>query len=631
MTTLTTSGLSRPTGAGGEKETRSMTTACLFPGQGSQLVGMGKGLFARFPALTEQASDLLGYAIDTLCLEDPDKRLNLTQFTQPALYVTCALTYLALREDEMPEPAWAAGHSLGEYGALFAAGSFDFATGLALVRERGRLMGEVSGTSMAAVLGLDAGRLVDLLGSDPRFDRLDVANFNARAQTVVSGDIDQLKRLEAVIGDMGGRFFPLKVSAAFHSRFMRDAQARFAAIADTVAFQPPRFPVIANLTAAPYPPDRAGIRDTLVGQLASPVRWFDTIARLLAEPVQHFREVGPGNVLSRLTETIRAELAAAPRTEQVTAPSAVAAPPRPTAPREAGIILCPGTGGQYYNMGRRAYAEDPAYRTAFHACDALAQPLIGQSLRSIVHDAPDPAAPFTRTLHAHLAGFAFSYAMVQSLRARGTAPVAYVGFSLGEYVALAATGALSLDTAIALVALQAQLVEERTAPAEMLSVLANVNIYYCLDELFRGCALAGIHTDDCFVVTGDTDAVDRLSAGLTARQITNHRLPVRHGFHSAHVDPVETPFLARCAAVARNQPGMPFYSSVLRGAVTAVDDDYLWRICRSRFNFRTALLMAVEAFPEAILLDVGPSGTSAAHARAILANTREVRHALRPN
>lgn len=613
------------------KNIPSLSTACLFPGQGSQHVGMGKGLFPRYPLLTEQASDLLGYAIDQLCLEDPEKRLNLTQFTQPALYVTCALSYLARCEDEGLSPAWAAGHSLGEYGALFAAGSFDFATGLALVRERGRLMGEVSGTSMAAILGLEADRLVALLHTDARFDRLDIANFNARSQTVVSGDREQLKQLESVVADKGGRFIPLKVSAAFHSRFMRDAQSRFAAIADTIAFQPPRFPVIANLSAAPYPSDRAGIRDMLVGQLASPVRWFDSMARLIGENVQHFTEVGPGNILTRLTETIRTELADPSVRPPSHSPGPKAAGRATSPPGQAGILLCPGTGGQYYHMGKRAYAEEPAFRTAFDACDTLAQPLIGQSLRAIVHEASDPTAPFTRTLHTHLAGFTFAYAMVETLRARGTVPLAYVGVSLGEYVALAATGALSLESAIALVALQAQLAEERTAPAEMLSVMENVNIYYCLEELFRDCALAGIHTDDCFVVTADATAINRLTAGLAARQIASHRLPVQHGFHSAHMDPAEAAFLAGCAGRLRRLPETPLYSSVLRGPVGVVEDSYLWRICRSRFNFRTALLLAAEAFPDAILLDVGPSGTSAAHARTILANSREVHHALRPH
>lgn len=614
-----------------------MTVAFLFPGQGSQTVGMGRGLFARFPDLTRQADDLLGYSIERLCLEDPDKRLNLTRYTQPALYVTGALAYLARREDEGLDPAFAAGHSLGEYGALFAAGCFDFATGLALVRERARLMGEVTGTGMTAVTRIDAGRLSALLAEDPRFGELDVANYNTLSQTVVSGDLGQLKALAGAVEGLGGQCFPLRVSAAFHSHFMQPAQRRFAEFAAGFAFRPPRIPVVANLTAAPYPADSDGIRDTLVGQLASPVRWSDTIAWLHHRGVDRFVEIGPGQVLTRMNGTILADLARdgpARREAFYPAPAALTGPPpgpaaTPVVAKPPALFLCPGQGGQHYRMGRDLHAGNGAFRNAFDACDRLARPWTGQPLAEIVYESGEPAEAFSRTLHTHLANFAFGYAMVASLRADGVEPAGFVAWSLGEYVALAAAGALGLEEAVSMVGRQAQLVEAHTPPASMLSVLENVNIFYSLDNLFAGCTLAGIHTDACFVVTGTTEVLAGLRRGLGERNIACHKLPIRHGFHSSLMDPVEVPFKAACAPPGLAIPGIPVYSSVERGRLAAADTTYLWRVCRSRFNFRTALLLAVEACPGAVLYDIGPSGTSAVHAKAILGKGKEVRHALR--
>jgi trans-AT polyketide synthase, acyltransferase and oxidoreductase domains len=580
-----------------------MTTACLFPGQGSQFVGMGRPLFARFATLAEQASDLLGYSIASLCLEGPAEKLNLTQYTQTAIYVVSTLSYLALREDEDLRPDIVAGHSLGEYGALFAAECFDFETGLMLVRERARLMGLVSGTSMTAITQFAGKQLINLLTQEADFGDIDVANFNTPSQTVVSGDTEQLKRLAVLVEERGGRAFPLKVSAAFHSRYMRPAQHSFADFAAGIVFRPPRIPVIANISAGPYPTDCDAIRDALVGQIVSPVRWLDTVRLLHERGVERFVETEPGTVLSRLNKDI---LKDAPKRGAASIQTA-----RRPRVGEAAIFLCPGPGGQYLGMGQSLYANNAAFRENFDACDKLACPLINESIAAIVYEPPNAVAEFSRTLHMCLANFALSYGVAAALRANGITPVCYVGWSLGEYVALAASGALPLKAAITLLAQQARYIEERTAPAATLNVLANVNIYYGMSRLFADCTLAGIRAQNAFAVTGSTNAVGSLRARLADKGIAFERLQICHGFHSALIDSIERECKADIVGLERRRPAVPVYSSVRRGVVDAVDDDYLWRIFRSRFNFRTALALAKETYRGASLYDLGPSGVAA--------------------
>ncbi len=169
----------------------------VFPGQGSQFKGMGAGLFDEFQDLTRQADDILGYSIEELCLEDPNHQLGKTQFTQPALYTVSALSYLKKMKESGREPDYAAGHSLGEYNALFAAGCFDFETGLQLVKKRGELMSKAAPGGMAAVLGFTAEQVKEVL-SDYHLTGIDIANHNSPSQIVIAGtkqDIEKAGRL----------------------------------------------------------------------------------------------------------------------------------------------------------------------------------------------------------------------------------------------------------------------------------------------------------------------------------------------------------------------------------------------------------------------------------------------------
>jgi trans-AT polyketide synthase/acyltransferase/oxidoreductase domain-containing protein len=265
---------------------------------------MGASLFERFPDWTSQADEVLGYSIRTLCLEDPDNVLGQTAFTQCALFVVNAMTYRARLEDGAVPPAYVAGHSLGEYNALLAAGVFDFQAGVRLVQRRGQLMGTITGGGMAAVVGLTPDQIAGVLeGSEPG-RRLDIANFNSFDQTVIAGPSDDIAAVQPAFDAAGVRMFKaLKVSAPFHSRYMRDPMIEFTTFMDRFDFRAPSIPVISNVTAEPYA--AIAVRETLGRQIGQSVRWLDSMIYLLEHGVTDFAETGPGKVLTKLLAQIR--------------------------------------------------------------------------------------------------------------------------------------------------------------------------------------------------------------------------------------------------------------------------------------------------------------------------------------
>jgi len=279
-----------------------MSIVFVFPGQGSQKKGMGEGIFERFPDLVREADAELGYSLPELCLSDPQNLLGQTQFTQPALYSVSAMAYLARTREGGDPPDFLAGHSLGEYNALFAGGAFDFLTGLKLVRKRGELMAAVRGGGMAAIIGITAERVGDLLDNFA-FDRVERANFNSPSQTVISGPTEDVAAVSVLFKEAGAVVFPLKVSGAFHSRMMEHVGARFRLFLDGFTFQDPKIPVIANVSGRPYEP--GAIRDTLAAQITRPVQWTETVRYLSGLGNPMFVEVGPGTVLTGLIRQIQ--------------------------------------------------------------------------------------------------------------------------------------------------------------------------------------------------------------------------------------------------------------------------------------------------------------------------------------
>lgn len=272
----------------------------VFPGQGAQHRGMGAKLFTEFHELCAVADDILGYSIKNLCLEDKENCLNLTQFTQPALYTVNTFHYLHHLK-EHPKPKFLAGHSLGEYNALLAAGVFDFETGLKLVQKRGQLMSGAQNGGMLALIRTNQG-LVEKVLSDNQLDSIDVANYNSPSQLVLSGRAADITLAKKVFDNEKIFCIPLKVSGAFHSRQMKSAAEEYQRFLAGFEFSSIKIPVIANITGLPYQADQ--IKNMLIKQLYSSVQWTDTIRYLMAVEQVDLIEVGPGRVLTKLNNEI---------------------------------------------------------------------------------------------------------------------------------------------------------------------------------------------------------------------------------------------------------------------------------------------------------------------------------------
>jgi malonyl CoA-acyl carrier protein transacylase len=280
-----------------------MSTVFMFPGQGSQSLGMGAELFERYPDLVAEADAILGYSTKELCLENPDGKLNSTDYTQPALYTVDVLSFLAKVEDEDITPDFVIGHSLGEYAALYAAGAFDFAAGLKLVQKRGALMSAATDGGMAAILGMDGDAVVTAL-SELGADSIDVANFNSPRQTVISGLKADIETFAPKFKEKGARkVVILQVSGAFHSRYMKPAADEFESFLAGFSFGSLKIPCIANCSAEPYTDE--SIASNLVAQIYSSIRWIDTVKGLREQGADTFVEVGPGTVLSGLARQIK--------------------------------------------------------------------------------------------------------------------------------------------------------------------------------------------------------------------------------------------------------------------------------------------------------------------------------------
>jgi [acyl-carrier-protein] S-malonyltransferase len=290
------------------------TTAFMFPGQGSQEVGMGADLAARYPiarATFDQADEILGFALSRLCFDGPAEDLNDTLNTQPALYVM-GVALLRVLEDALPTPpapAFVAGHSLGEFTALTAAGALPFEDGVRLVRERGRLMkeaGDHTPGAMAAILGLDAEtvRAICAEASQQAGTPVVLANDNCEGQLVISGDKAAIEAALPLATERGAKkTVPLTVSVASHSPLMESISSEFRARLAEVPFSAPRIPVIGNVNAAPLRTVEE-IRAELGAQLTSTVRWTESVQAMLAQGVKAFVELGPKDVLTGLVKRI---------------------------------------------------------------------------------------------------------------------------------------------------------------------------------------------------------------------------------------------------------------------------------------------------------------------------------------
>jgi [acyl-carrier-protein] S-malonyltransferase len=284
-----------------------MSLAFIFPGQGSQAPGMGRELAEKYAAARaafEEADEALGFGLSRLCFEGPAEELQLTENTQPAILATSVAALRAAESEGLPRPDFVAGHSLGEYSALVAAGALSLRDAVTVVRRRGRYMQEavpVGAGAMAAVLGADIETVEAACREAAREGEIcSAANINSPGQIVIAGSAAAVERALPILKERGAkRAIPLKVSAPFHCALMLPAQERLAADLDAIEFKDLGVPLVTNVDAAVI---RTGAeaRASLVRQVSSPVRWRESVELLASEGVGLFVEVGPGKVLSGL-------------------------------------------------------------------------------------------------------------------------------------------------------------------------------------------------------------------------------------------------------------------------------------------------------------------------------------------
>ena len=291
------------------QSTRSSSIGLVFPGQGSQSVGMGRALVEAHPSirsLYEEASSVLRYDIAALCFEGPAERLNLTEYTQPALLVSSIAALQAFKSLGIT-PVAVAGHSLGEYSALVAAGGMTYREAVAIVQKRGRLMAEAvpPGTGLvAALLGLTADMVKEVCRDASSVGVVAAANFNSPGQVVIAGEKAAVERAIELAKAKGcKRAIPLPVSVPVHTSLMQGAADRLAEDLATIAWSDLRMPLINNAEARAIT-KASDIQSSLVRQLPSPVLWEDSVKAMAAMGVMTFVEVGPGTVLSGLIKRI---------------------------------------------------------------------------------------------------------------------------------------------------------------------------------------------------------------------------------------------------------------------------------------------------------------------------------------
>src|SRR5678815_119143 len=292
-----------------ENNLRNLRMAFVFPGQGSQSPGMGKELAEKFPVarqVFEEADDALGFAISRLCFDGPAEELQLTENTQPAILTVSVAAFRAMQEAGIGAPAFVAGHSLGEYSALVAAGALSLSDAVRTVRARGRYMQEavpVGTGAMAAVIGGDLIEIGRICAEASQDQVCSIANLNAPNQAVIAGNTEAVDRAVELLSGVARKVVKLKVSAPFHCALMKPAQDRLAPDLAALNFSRPAMPVVTNVDArATTAPDE--LRDALVRQVSAPVRWVESMQLLIEKGVDTFVEAGPGKVLSGLMRQI---------------------------------------------------------------------------------------------------------------------------------------------------------------------------------------------------------------------------------------------------------------------------------------------------------------------------------------
>ncbi|MBS3907316.1 MAG: ACP S-malonyltransferase [Syntrophaceae bacterium] len=284
-------------------------TAFVFPGQGSQAVGMGKEFYDHFKAareVFEEANDTLRFSISGLCFSGPEESLKLTENTQPAVLTTSIAALRVLQTEKGIEPGLTAGHSLGEYSALVSSGALSFAEAVQIVRLRGKFMQEavpVGEGTMAAILGMEREEVERVCEEASSGEVLSPANFNCPGQIVIAGHTKAVERAIEIVKQKGKRAMPLQVSAPFHSPLMKPAGIRLSEVLQSAHVKDMRVPVVTNVEAKANSASER-VKPLLVEQVSNPVRWEESMRQMIEEGIERILEIGPGKVLSGLMKRI---------------------------------------------------------------------------------------------------------------------------------------------------------------------------------------------------------------------------------------------------------------------------------------------------------------------------------------
>jgi len=570
-----------------------MSICFIFPGQGSQFVGMCTDLFEKFPEILKIADKVLGYSLRELCLVDSQKRLNQTEFTQPALFAVSVLSYLDKMSSSDIKVDYLAGHSLGEYTALYAAGAFDFETGLKIVRKRGELMSRAPKGAMAAVLGMEQYEILKLL-DDSEFNNVGLANINSNEQTVLSGDFDEIFAAEKLFTEAGARYITLKVSAGFHSSLMDHVAEEFDDYLKTFNLSPLKIPVISNLTGRPYPNDN--YRHLLKGQINHVVKWYKSISWALQQGCDVIEEIGPGFVLHKMVQIIK-------ETPMLINKDIESSE---SGKKANNVFMFAGQGSQYKNMGRELYATNSIFKKYLDQANKIVISKTGISLvDQLYHPRSDEKFDDVRITHSAI--LCFQYALAQMVMEAGVEPHAVLGHSLGEYVSAVIAGTLSLENAIDLLIKQAELFYNDTAKGLMMVVLGSSELYSLSSHLFENVYFASKNYHKAFVVSGEQSAIKHCAVMLESESISYQILPVNVAFHSSVIANVKQEFLDYASQFEFKMPKIPVHSCCTTTDMDLATPLHLWNAIAQPLDF----IEVIKQLPtsDMMFIDMSPSGS----------------------
>lgn len=579
---------------------------------------MGQGLFdeiEEFISAESDIDDILGYSLRDLCLRDRLGQLKDTQYTQPALFAVNALHYYKTLKDGA-HPHTLLGHSLGEYNALLAAGAFDLTTGIRIVKKRGELMSSRGG-GMSAVIGLDAMQISSLL-SEERFSGIDIANYNSPSQVVISGPAAELALARPLLEARGAQMvIPLAVSAAFHSRHMAAAAKSFDDFLKNFTFNELRLPVISNVTGLPYPEGATShsIRDLLVKQIASSVRWTQSIRLLLEQGATEFRELGPGNVLTGLVRQIQSAI---PNRSQVAPATSLGYSPRLSEERKKRrtVFLFSGQGSQYFQMGAPLFESGGKFAQSMKKMDVIVKDLTGLSVIDTLYKGRSKSDIFNDILLTSPAIFMVEFALAHTLIDGGIEPDMTLGVSLGSVAASVIAGSICFEDALIFILRKASTIRRLCGEGGMISILASPKIFES-DVLRDHCVIAGYNFPNNFVVSAPKSQLKTIEEFLMAEGHAYQRLPLDYPFHSPWMDSTKDAILELHHSIKVSAPRIPLVCCASGEKIDSLPSDYFWSVTRKPILFdKTISRLEEEGTYDYI--DAGPSGSLATSLKYLL-------------